>query len=53
MIKGLNAEPERIKLEWFSTSELADLTTAINDHVKELEKVGPIKKISASKIAGD
>ena len=52
MLKELNIEPERIKLEWFSTGESSKLKQAINDYVKELEKMGPIKKIETQKIVG-
>jgi len=50
-LKQLNIEPERIKLEWFSTGESAKLEHAISDFVNALEKLGPIK-IEKSKIIG-
>ena len=53
MLKGLYIEPERIEIEWFSIGESTNITKAIIDHVKELEKMGPTKKIGASKIIGD
>jgi coenzyme F420-reducing hydrogenase delta subunit/NAD-dependent dihydropyrimidine dehydrogenase PreA subunit len=43
MLKELNIEPERVKLEWFSTGESAKLKKMINQFVDELEKLGPIK----------
>jgi coenzyme F420-reducing hydrogenase delta subunit/formate hydrogenlyase subunit 6/NADH:ubiquinone oxidoreductase subunit I len=52
MLKELNIEPERIKLEWFSTGESAKLSKAIDGFVKDLEKLGPIKKMEVSKIVG-
>ena len=52
MLKELNIEPERIKLEWFSTGESAKLSKAIDVFVKDLEKLGPIKKMEVSKIVG-
>lgn len=52
MLKDLNIEPERIKLEWFSTGESAKLKKAITEYVKELEKMGPIKKIKVQKMVG-
>jgi coenzyme F420-reducing hydrogenase delta subunit len=44
MLKELYIEPERIELEWFSIGESANITKAITDHVKELEKKEPTKK---------
>jgi len=52
ILKELNIDPKRIKLEWFSTGESAKLQSAINDFVKELEKMGPIKKIEVIKKIG-
>jgi coenzyme F420-reducing hydrogenase delta subunit/NAD-dependent dihydropyrimidine dehydrogenase PreA subunit len=52
MLKDLNIEPERIKLEWFSTGESTKLKKAITEYVKELEKMGPIKKIKVQKMVG-
>jgi len=52
VLKELNIDPKRIKLEWFSTGESAKLKSAIDEYVKELEKMGPIKKIEKSKIGG-
>jgi coenzyme F420-reducing hydrogenase delta subunit len=52
VLKELNIDPKRIKLEWFSTGESAKLQNAINDFVKDLEKMGPIKKIEVSKKIG-
>lgn len=43
VIKELNIEPERIKLDWFSTGESTKLEQTINKFVEELEKLGPIK----------
>jgi coenzyme F420-reducing hydrogenase delta subunit/formate hydrogenlyase subunit 6/NADH:ubiquinone oxidoreductase subunit I len=52
MLKDLNIEPERIKLEWFSTGESAKLKKAIDLYVKELEKLGPIKNNKMQKMVG-
>jgi coenzyme F420-reducing hydrogenase delta subunit/NAD-dependent dihydropyrimidine dehydrogenase PreA subunit len=52
VLKELNINPKRIKLEWFSTGESAKLKNAIDEYVKELEKMGPIKKFEKSKIGG-
>jgi len=52
VLKELNMDPKRIRLEWFSTGESAKLSKAIDEYVKELEKMGPIKKIEKSKIGG-
>jgi heterodisulfide reductase subunit A len=52
VLKELNIDPKRIRLEWFSTGESAKLSKAIDEYVKDLEKMGPIKKIEKSKIGG-
>ncbi len=52
MLNELNIEPERVKIEWFSTGESAKLSRAINSFVTSLEKLGPIKKMKVSKIIG-
>jgi coenzyme F420-reducing hydrogenase delta subunit/NAD-dependent dihydropyrimidine dehydrogenase PreA subunit len=52
ILKELNIDPKRIKLEWFSSGESAKLSKAIDEYVKVLEKMGPIKKIEKSKIGG-
>ena len=52
ILKELNIDSRRIKLEWFSTNESAKLQIVINDFMKELEKMGPIKKIEVSKQIG-
>jgi coenzyme F420-reducing hydrogenase delta subunit/NAD-dependent dihydropyrimidine dehydrogenase PreA subunit len=52
ILKELNIDPKRVRLEWFSTGESAKLTKAIDDYMKELEKMGPIKNIKESKIGG-
>jgi coenzyme F420-reducing hydrogenase delta subunit/formate hydrogenlyase subunit 6/NADH:ubiquinone oxidoreductase subunit I len=43
MLKELNIDPKRIKLEWFSTGESAKLKNSIEMYAKELDKMGPIK----------
>lgn len=43
-LKQLDIEPERVRLEWFSTGESAKLSHVITDFVDELKKLGPIKK---------
>ena len=52
VLKELNINPKRIKLEWFSTGESAKLTSAINDFIKDLEKMGPINKMEKTIIVG-
>ena len=52
MLKELNIDPKRVKLEWFSTGESAKLTKAIDDYLKDLEKMGPINKIEKTIIVG-
>lgn len=43
VLKELNIDPNRIKLEWFSTGESAKLQQSIEEFTKELEKMGPIE----------
>lgn len=43
MLKELNIEPDRIKLDWFSTGESGKLENSIQKFLKELDKKGPIK----------
>jgi len=50
VLKELNIEPERIRLEWFSTGESAKLSRAIDDFLQDLEKMGPIKKMEEKKL---
>jgi coenzyme F420-reducing hydrogenase delta subunit/heterodisulfide reductase subunit C len=52
IMKELNISPKRIRLEWFSTGESAKLQNAINEYIKELEKMGPINKMKVSKKIG-
>ena len=52
VLKELNIDPKRIKLEWFSTGESAKLSKAIEDYTKILEKMGPIKKMEETKKIG-
>lgn len=49
-LEQIGIEPKRVRLDWFSTGESAKLNKAIDDFVKELEKLGPIKKMKESKI---
>lgn len=42
LLKDLNIEPERVRLEWLSTNESGKLELMINDFIKNLEKLGPI-----------
>ena len=51
-LEQIGIEPKRVRLDWFSTGESAKLNKAIDDFVKELEKLGPIKKMKESKIMG-
>jgi len=48
MLKELNINPKRIKLEWFSTGESAKLKNSIEMYAKELDKMGPIKAYAKS-----
>ncbi|PNX49713.1 MAG: coenzyme F420-reducing hydrogenase [Thermoplasmata archaeon M9B1D] len=43
ILKELNINPKRLKLDWFSTGESAKLQQEINKFVKELENMGPIE----------
>ena len=52
MLKQLNIEPSRIKLEWFSTGESAKLDKSISSFINDLEKIGPINKVEVSKKIG-
>jgi coenzyme F420-reducing hydrogenase delta subunit/formate hydrogenlyase subunit 6/NADH:ubiquinone oxidoreductase subunit I len=52
VLKELNIDPKRIKLDWFSTGESAKLKSSIEEYLKELDKLGPIKKFEKSKIGG-
>jgi len=42
ILKDLNINPKRLKLEWFSTGESLKLEKAITDFSKEIHKLGPI-----------
>ncbi|MDI6916630.1 MAG: hydrogenase iron-sulfur subunit [Thermoplasmatales archaeon] len=44
LLKQLNIDPERVRLEWFSSSESMKLKQAITDFADEIGKLGPIKK---------
>jgi len=48
MLKELNINPKRVKLEWFSTGESAKLKNSIEVYAKELDKMGPIKVYAKS-----
>jgi coenzyme F420-reducing hydrogenase delta subunit/NAD-dependent dihydropyrimidine dehydrogenase PreA subunit len=50
LLKELNIEPERLKLEWFSTRESAKLSKEIDNFLSEIEKLGSIKKLEQNKI---
>lgn len=41
-LKQFNIKPERLRMGWFSRGESMKLNQAINDFVKDLEKLGPI-----------
>jgi len=45
LLKDLNIEPERVRLDWFSTSEVGKLEAEIDTFIKYLKKLGPINKI--------
>jgi coenzyme F420-reducing hydrogenase delta subunit/NAD-dependent dihydropyrimidine dehydrogenase PreA subunit len=49
-LKAINIDPNRIKLEWFSTGESDKLLYSINNFLKDLEKMGPIRKIEEKKL---
>ena len=41
-LEQLHIEPERIRMGWFSRGESAKLKAAINDFIKDLERLGPL-----------
>jgi coenzyme F420-reducing hydrogenase delta subunit/NAD-dependent dihydropyrimidine dehydrogenase PreA subunit len=41
-LEQLSIDPNRVRLEWFSTGESLKLRRAIDDFVDELERLGPI-----------
>lgn len=43
LLKQLNIEPERVRLEWFSSGESMKLKQAITNFADGLAKLGPIK----------
>ena len=43
MLSQLNIEPERVRIEWIDTGEVAKLQNAVNDFYDAMEKLGPIK----------
>ena len=46
LFKQINIEPERLRMGWFSRGESIKLKKAINDFIKDLEKLGPINESS-------
>jgi len=52
LLKQLNIEPERIRLEWVSTGESMKLKQAITDFADEIAKLGPIKKMEEKSYGG-
>jgi len=50
VLKELNINPNRIRLERFSTGESAKLSRAIDNFLKDLEKIGPINKMEEKKL---
>jgi len=44
LLKQLNIEPERVRLEWFSTGESMKLNQTAINFADELARLGPIKK---------
>ena len=50
VLKELNMNPNRIRLEWFSTGESAKLSRTIDNFLKDLEKMGPINKMEEKKL---
>ena len=49
VLRELNIEPERIRIESFSNGESVELSISIDAFVKDLEKLGPIKKLNLVK----
>ena len=45
LLKDLNIEPERVRLDWVYTNESAKLEVKINEFIKDLKKLGPIHSI--------
>jgi coenzyme F420-reducing hydrogenase delta subunit/formate hydrogenlyase subunit 6/NADH:ubiquinone oxidoreductase subunit I len=43
-LKQINIESERLRMAWFSKGESTKLKIAINDFLKKIEKLGPIKE---------
>jgi coenzyme F420-reducing hydrogenase delta subunit/formate hydrogenlyase subunit 6/NADH:ubiquinone oxidoreductase subunit I len=43
VLSELNIDPNRVKLEWFSTGESVKLKQSIENFAKELDKMGPIE----------
>jgi len=43
-LKQMNIKPERLRMAWFSKGQSAKLKKAIDDFLKEIEKLGPIKE---------
>ena len=44
LLKQINIEPERLRMGWFSRGESKKLKKAIDDFIKDLEKLGPINE---------
>lgn len=43
IMKQLNIEPERIKIEWVNTGEIMKVTNAVKSFSEEIMNLGPIK----------
>jgi len=43
MLSELNIEPERVRIEWIDTGEVAKLQNAVNGFYDAMEKLGPIR----------
>lgn len=42
MLAQLGIEPERLKLEWISSSETSKLGSAVNEFINEVAELGPL-----------
>ena len=46
LLKQINIDPERLRMQWFSRGESMKLKNAITDFQNTLDKMGPLKEIS-------
>jgi coenzyme F420-reducing hydrogenase delta subunit len=45
LLPQLGIEPERLRLEWISTSEAAKFQSAADEFIDEVTKLGPLRQI--------